>query len=63
MPDFGAKLDLLAQLEHARVAYGRILRTAIIAYGGDREKVLDMITADGPSERLIASGVLTVTHH
>lgn len=63
MPDFGARIDLLAQLEHARVAYGRILRTAILAFGGDREKVLDMVTADGPSERLISAGVLTVAHH
>lgn len=63
MPDFGAKVELLAQLEHARRAYGRIFRTAILAYGGDRDKVLDMVTAEGPSERLVAAGVLTVAHH
>lgn len=63
MPDFGAKMELLAQLEHARRAYGRIFRTAILAYGGDREKVFDMVTAEGPSDRLISAGVLTVAHH
>lgn len=62
MPDFGAKMALLAQLEHARRAYGSILRTAIEAFGGDRDLVLSMVTADKPSERLIQAGVLTVEH-
>lgn len=61
-PDFGAKMALLTQLEHARRAYGSILRTAIEAFGGDRDLVLSMVTADKPSERLIQAGVLTVEH-
>ena len=62
MPDFGAKMALLTQLEHARRAYGSILRTAIEAFGGDRDLVFSMVTADKPSERLIQAGVLTVEH-
>jgi DNA relaxase NicK len=62
MPDFGAKMALLTQLEHARRAYGAIFRTAIEAFGGDRDLVLSMVTADKPSERLIQAGVLTVEH-
>jgi phage replication initiation protein len=62
MPDFGPRMALLAQLEHARRAYGSILRTAIDAFDGDRDLVLSMITSDKPSERLISAGVLTVVH-
>ena len=62
MPDFGSKMALLTQLEHARRAYGSLLRTAIEAFGGDRELVLDLVVSDKPSERLISAGVLTVVH-
>lgn len=62
MPDFGARMELLTQLENVRRSYGRILRTAVMAYGSEKA-VFDIVLADAPSDRLVAAGVLTVVHH
>lgn len=59
LPDFNAKAALAVQLEHCRRAYGAIIRTAILAHGDERA-VLEMITANRPSDRLIAAGVLSI---
>jgi DNA relaxase NicK len=62
IPDFWPKVALLSQLEHARRAYGGIIRAALIAFDGDRDRVLDMLMSDRPSDKLISAGVLTVVH-
>lgn len=62
MPDFGARMELLSQLENVRRSYGRILRTAAMAFGSE-QAVLDIVMSDAPSDRLVAAGVLTVVHH
>lgn len=59
LPDFNAKASLAVQLEHCRRAYGAIIRTAILAHG-DESAVLAMIAGEGPSDRLIAAGVLSI---
>ena len=59
LPDFNAKAALAVQLEHCRRAYGAIIRTAILAYGDERA-VMAMIAGDGPSDRLISAGVLSI---
>jgi DNA relaxase NicK len=62
MPDFGARMELLSQLENLRRSYGRILRTAAMAFGSE-QAVFEIVMADAPSDRLIAAGVLTVVHN
>ena len=59
LPDFGAKAALAVQLEHCRRAYGAIIRTAILAHGDERA-VMAMIAGEGPSDRLISAGVLSI---
>ena len=59
LPDFNAKAALAVQLEHCRRAYGAIIRTAILAHG-DESAVLAMIAGEGPSDRLISAGVLSI---
>lgn len=60
LPDFNGKAALAVQLEHCRRAYGAIIRTAILAHG-DESAVLAMIAGEGPSDRLISAGVLSIT--
>lgn len=62
LPDFGGKLALQVQVEHARRAYGALVRTLYEVHG-DAEKVLAMLMADKPSEKLVRAGVLTMSHH
>lgn len=62
MPDFGARMELLAQLENVRRSYGRILRTAAMAFGSE-QAVFDIVMSDAPSDRMVAAGVLTVVHN
>ena len=59
LPDFNAKAALAVQLEHCRRAYGAIIRTAILAHGDERA-VMAMIAGEGPSDRLISAGVLSI---
>lgn len=61
LPDFGGKLALQVQVEHARRAYGALVRTLYEVHG-DAEKVLAMLMADKPSEKLVRAGVLTMSH-
>jgi len=63
MPDFGPKLSLQVQAEHLRKAYGGVVKALMQAYNDDAELVIQMLTADSPSEKLIKNGVLTVVHH
>lgn len=62
LPEVKAKIELATQLEHLRRSYGSTIKAAIMAYGGNRDRVLDIITSDKPSHNLIASGVLLVDH-
>lgn len=59
LPDFNGQAALAVQLEHCRRAYGAIIRTAILAHG-DESAVLAMIAGEGPSDRLISAGVLSI---
>jgi DNA relaxase NicK len=62
IPEFRApQMELEKALDHARRAYGGIVRIARMAYGDDR-KVLERISSEKPSQALIEAGVLTVTH-
>ena len=49
-------------LDHCRRAYGGIIRAALLAHGGDVEKVLERISSATPSRALIEAGVLTCEH-
>jgi len=62
-PDFGPLAALETSLDHCRRAYGGILRAALLAHGGDAEKVFKCILSTEPSRALIDAGVLTVSHH
>lgn len=57
-----AQLELQAQLDNCRRAYGKIIRAAVDAYGGDSDRVLRQIMAMEPSQALIEAGILTVDH-
>lgn len=61
LPDFGGKLALQVQIEHARRAYGGLVRTLYDLHG-DADKVLAMLMGDKPSEKLVKAGVLTMNH-
>lgn len=61
-PDLNPVLDLEASLDHCRTAYGGIIRAAILAHGGNVEKVLERISSMTPSRALIEAGVLTCDH-
>lgn len=63
LPDFKPQATLEASLNHCRVAYGSILRAAVLAHGGDVQKVMARVLAETPSQALIEAGVLTVDHH
>lgn len=63
LPDFKPITTMESSLDNCRRAYGAILRTALMAHGGDREKVFSRILSEFPSTALIESGVLTVAHH
>jgi DNA relaxase NicK len=60
LPDFKPKAAITAALENCRTSYGPTLRLALDYFGGDREKLLQVILADKPSERLLEAGVLTL---
>lgn len=62
LPDFGGKLALRVQTEHARRAYGTLIRTLYEVHGGNAQAVLDLLMADKPSEKLVRAGVLTMAH-
>lgn len=62
MPDFNPLVKLETSLDHCRRAYGGILRAAVLAHGGDVEKVFNRILSREPSRALIEAGVLTVEH-
>lgn len=63
LPDFKPIMALETSLDHCRRAYGPILRAALLAHGGDREKVFSRVLSELPSRALIDAGVLTVSHH
>lgn len=63
IPDFGPLAKLETSLDHCRRAYGGILRAAVLAHGGDEEKVFQRILSRDPSRALIDAGVLTVSHY
>lgn len=63
LPDFRPIMALETSLDHCRRAYGPILRAALLAHGGDREKVFNRILSSMPSTALIDAGVLTVEHY
>lgn len=63
LPDFKPIMALETSLDHCRRAYGPILRAALLAHGGNREKVFSRILSDKPSSALIDAGILTVEHY
>jgi hypothetical protein len=62
LPDLKPLITLETALDHCRVAYGPILRAALLAHDGDMEKVMRRVLSHSPSQALIEAGVLTVTH-
>lgn len=62
IPEVKARMELAAALEHCRMAYGAKIRAAVLAFGGDTSRVMEIITADQPCHKLVAAGVLTVDH-
>lgn len=63
LPDFKPIMALETSLDHCRRAYGPILRAALLAHGGDREKVFNRVLSAMPSTALIDAGILTVEHY
>lgn len=62
LPDLKPQFVLDASLNHCRVAYGGILRAALLAHGGDVQKVMERVIGLEPSRALVEAGVLTVDH-
>lgn len=63
LPDLKPLVALETALNHCRVAYGPTLRAALIAHGGNIEKVMLRVLSDFPSQALVDAGVFTVAHH
>lgn len=61
-PERGPITDLMVQLAHARVQYGRTLFTALHAFHGDIGAVWERIVGDQHNEALLQAGVLLVDH-
>lgn len=62
MPTAAPRRALASSLDNCRRSYGGILRAALLAYGGDVDRVMAMVTAEQPSDALVAAGVLTIDH-
>jgi DNA relaxase NicK len=62
LPDFRPQMELETALDHCHRAYGGILRAALLAHGGDADKVLQRVVGLTPSRALIEAGVLTCEH-
>lgn len=62
MPTAAPRRALATSLDNCRRSYGGILRAALLAYGGDVDRVMAMVTSEQPSDALVAAGVLTVDH-
>lgn len=62
LPDLKPQFTLDAALNHCRVAYGGILRAALMAHDGNIQEVMSRVLAESPSQALIDAGVLTVSH-
>lgn len=62
LPETKSIMTLDAALNHCRVAYGAILRAALMAHDGDIQAVMSRVLAESPSQALIDAGVLTVSH-
>jgi len=58
-----AQLSMYAQMEHARIAFGKVLRTRLMQIGETDEnkiKIFDEIASSEPSHRLVALGILSI---
>lgn len=62
LPDFKEKATLDCALNNCRTAYGGTLRAALMAFNGDRDRLLDAVLAEQPSSALVEAGILTVDH-
>jgi DNA relaxase NicK len=62
LPEVSAKLALASAIDHCRRSYGATIRAVHMAYGGDAQRVLDMLMSEKPAEQLIRAGVLLVNH-
>ena len=62
LPDVAPRRALANGLENCRRSYGAIIRAALLAYGGDADRVMRAIASDEPAKALIEAGVLTVDH-
>jgi DNA relaxase NicK len=62
LPEVSSKLALASAIDHCRRSYGATIRAVYMAYGGDHQRVLDMLMSEKPAEQLIRAGVLLVNH-
>lgn len=62
LPDLKPRAALDSGLSNCRISYGAILRAALEAFNGDRDRLLDHVLAEHPSSTLVQAGVLTVEH-
>ena len=60
LPDFKPRAKLDAMLAHCKTAYGPAIFTAMSVYGGDAQKVLQMIMGTKHAKDLVEAGVLSV---
>ena len=58
-----AQLSMYASMEHARIGYGKVIRTRLMQIGDtveNRLKIFDELVSDEPSQRLVALGILSI---
>jgi DNA relaxase NicK len=60
LPDFKPKAAITVAIENCRTSYGPTLRLALEYFGGDRDRLLSLILAEKPSDKLLEAGVMTV---
>lgn len=60
LPDFKPRATMTKALESCRHSYGGILRGAFQFFGGDHVRVLEMLMAEKPSDKLVEAGVFTI---
>lgn len=58
-----AQLSMYASMEHARIGYGKVIKTRLMQLGDtleNRLKIFDELVSDEPSPRLVALGILSI---
>lgn len=60
LPDFKPRASLAKSIENCRNSYGGHIRAAFMFFGGDHQKVLEMLMSEDPARSMVEAGLLTI---